>query len=242
MGAMQIEVVPDEEALALAAADVLCEAVARRPTATLALPTGITPIHAYAEIAARVARGEADFSQASIVAVDEFVGVSAATPGTNTVFYRDHLTFPLGALHVPDPSSDDPQGVIEAFMRSIHDTGGIDLCLLGIGANGHVAFNEPGSTRESAARVVDLAPSSREAHAANFGSIEAVPDRGMTIGIADLMDARTVLVLASGDHKAAIVHRAIEGPTTADVPASWLRGHANLTWLLDASAASRLNR
>lgn len=239
---MQIEVVPDEEALALAAADVLCEAVARRPTATLALPTGITPIHAYAEIAARVARGEADFSQASVFAVDEFVGVSAATPGTNTVFYRDHLTFPLGGLHVPDPSSDAPQGVIESFMRRIHDSGGIDLCLLGIGANGHVAFNEPGSIRESTARVVDLAPSSREAHAANFGSIEAVPDRGMTIGIADLMGARAVLVLASGEHKAAIVHQAIEGPETAGVPASWLRAHPNLTWLLDAAAASRLNR
>lgn len=239
---MQIEVVPDEDALALAAADVLCEAVARRPVATLALPTGITPIHAYAEIGARVGRGEADFSQASVFAVDEFVGVSAATPGTNTVFYRDHLTFPLGALHVPDPSSDDPQSVIEAFKRRIQDSGGIDLCLLGIGANGHVAFNEPGSTRESTARVVELAPASREAHAANFGSIDAVPDRGMTVGIADLMDARAVLVLASGDHKAAIVRQAIEGPATAGVPASWLRAHPKLTWLLDAAAASRLNR
>ncbi|MEX0749225.1 MAG: 6-phosphogluconolactonase, partial [Dehalococcoidia bacterium] len=110
------------------------------------------------------------------------------------------------------------------------------------GTNGHVAFNEPGSTRDSHARTVDLAPASREVHAATFGSIDAVPDRGMTLGMSDLLAARAVLVLASGAHKAAIVRDAIEGPETEDVPASLLRSHADLTWVLDEAATSQLSR
>jgi glucosamine-6-phosphate deaminase len=240
--AMRLQVVPDEAALALAAADVICDAVRRRPAAALALPTGITPIHAYAEVAARIERGEADLHEASAYAVDEFVGVTAATPGTNTVFYRDLLAFPLAALHVPDPAADDPNATIRAHALDIERSGGIDLCVLGIGGNGHVAFNEPGAASDSQARVVELHASSREAHAANFGSLEAVPDRAMTLGIADLLAARSLLVLASGEHKAIIVAAAIEGPETAEVPASWLRAHADLTWLLDEAAASRLSR
>jgi glucosamine-6-phosphate deaminase len=239
---MRIQVVADERALAVVAADVICEAVQSREDSVMALPTGITPIHAYAEIASRVARGIADLGGVTVYAVDEFVGVTAATPGTNTVFYRDHLTFPLRALHVPDPSAEDPDEHIRSFALAIERDGGIDFCLLGVGVNGHVAFNEPGSARDSRARVVDLAPSSREVHAATFGSPDAVPDRGMTLGIADLMAARTVLVLASGAHKAPIVRDAIEGPETAGVPASWLREHGDLTWLLDEAAASRLSR
>lgn len=239
---MRLLVVPDEASLALAAADVICDAVHRRRDAVLALPTGITPIHAYAEVASRVAHGEADLHDVRIYAVDEFAGATSATPGTNTVFYRDHLTVPLAALHVPDPASDDPDAAIREHARAIERAGGIDLCVLGIGVNGHVAFNEPGSERESRARVVELEPSSREAHAADFGSYDAVPDRGMTLGIADLLAARSLLVLASGAHKASIVAAAIEGPETAAVPASWLREHADIVWLLDDAAASMLTR
>jgi glucosamine-6-phosphate deaminase len=242
MPPMRIEVMPDEDALALAAADVICDAVRQRPDAVIALPTGITPIHAYAEVAARVARGAADLSHASLYAVDEFTGVSAATPGTNTVFYRDHLTFPVGALMVPDPSADDPAQCIRAFARKLRAAGGIDLCLLGIGTNGHVAFNEPGAELHSHARVVALEPSSREAYAANFGSLDAVPDRAMTLGIAELMQSRTLLLMASGEHKATIVRRAIEGTASAEVPASWLQQHDNVTWLLDEAAASALHQ
>ncbi|MEX2225294.1 MAG: glucosamine-6-phosphate deaminase [Dehalococcoidia bacterium] len=239
---MRIQVVPDEQSLARLAADAICGAVGAAPYALIALPTGMTPIHAYAEVTARVARGDADLSGATVYAVDEFVGVTAATPGSNTVFYRDHLTFPLRALRVPNPSADDPDAHIRDFARAIVTAGGIDFCLLGVGTNGHVAFNEPGSTRDSHARTVDLAPASREVHAATFGSIDAVPDRGMTLGMSDLLAARAVLVLASGAHKAAIVRDAIEGPETEDVPASLLRSHADLTWVLDEAATSQLSR
>jgi glucosamine-6-phosphate deaminase len=239
---MHVEILADEAELARRAADVICAAVRARPDVVLALPTGITPIHTYAEIARRVDGGDADFSGVTVFAVDEFAGVTAATPGTNTVFFRDHLTFPLAALHVPDPCADDPGAEARAFAARIAECGGIDLCVLGIGVNGHVAFNEPGAGRDSRSRAVQLTSTSREAHAATFGSIEAVPDHGITLGIADLLDARAILALASGDHKAAIVQRAIEGPQTAGVPASWLQSHDGVTWLLDGAAAARLTR
>ena len=114
--------------------------------------------------------------------------------------------------------------------------------MLGIGVNGHIAFNEPGSERDSRARVVTLTPESRAAHADAFGSLDRVPARGMTLGIADILAARRILVLATGAGKAAIVERILEGPMTAAVPASWLQPHADVTWLLDAAAASRLPR
>ena len=238
---MRIEVAPDDSALAIRAADAIVATVRDKPDAVIALPTGDTPIATYEELRDRIAAGNADLSRCTAYAVDEFAGVTRATPGTNSVFYRDHLDIPLRALNLPDPAAEDPGREIRDFARAIGDAGGIDLCLLGIGANGHIAFNEPGSAIDSQARVVDLHTASREAHSANFGSPEAVPDRGMTLGIADILAARAILILASGDHKAQVVQRAIEGPQTPDIPASFLQSHDNVTWLLDPPAAARLS-
>lgn len=239
---MRTEIVAGEEALAARAADIIRDAVRAKPAALLGLPTGNTPIRAYAELERRVAAGEADFSHTTIYAVDEFAGVTRATPGTNSLFYRQHLNIGQRALHCPNPSAHDADEHIRAFADAIRRAGGLDLCMLGIGINGHAAFNEPGSSRDSRARVVDLTPASREAHAATFGSLAAVPERGMTLGVADLLEARAILVLAAGSRKAAIVRLAIEGPQTADVPASWLQPHADVTWLLDEAAATGLRR
>lgn len=239
---MRIEIVAGEEALAVRAADIIRDAARSKPAALLGLPTGNTPVRAYAELARRVAAGEADFSHATIYAVDEFAGATRATPGTNSLFYRQHLNIGQRALHCPNPSAHDADEHIRAFADAIRRAGGLDLCVLGIGINGHVAFNEPGSSRDSRARVVDLTSASREAHAAAFGSLDRVPERGMTLGIADLLEAQSILVLAAGVRKAVIVHRAIDGPETAAVPASWLQSHTDVTWLLDDAAAGELRR
>ncbi|HEX5480246.1 MAG TPA: glucosamine-6-phosphate deaminase [Dehalococcoidia bacterium] len=237
---MQIRTLPDARAVALAAADAIAAVVRDKPGAMLALPTGKTPIATYAELQRRFGAGAVDLSRTTVWAVDEFAGPTRATPGTNSVFYRTHLGVPLRALHIPNPSAQDPDEHIAAFAAAIARSGGLDLCVLGIGTNGHIAFNEPPSGADAPARVVTLSPSSREAHAESFGGLERVPPRAMTLGVADLLAARRILVLATGAHKAAIVRRAIEDSPTADVPASWLQQHPDCAWLLDAAAATDL--
>jgi len=237
MPPMRIDVRADAAAVADGAADVICDAVRARPAARIGLPTGGTPILTYRELARREACGEADFAQAVVYAVDEFAGATRETPGTNQAFYREHLRVRLRALHCPDPATTDPEAHIRAFADAMRADGGLDLCVLGIGVNGHIAFNEPGAAFDSRARVVTLDEVSRQAHAGTFGSLDRVPARGMTLGVADLFEARAVLVIAQGQHKAAIVRAAIEREQTAAVPASWLQSHRDVTWLLDEAAA-----
>ncbi len=240
MAAMRIVTVADDGTLARVAADLICAVVGAKPDAVLGLPTGATPVATYRELERRSAAGKTDVSRAMVYAIDEFAGVSPATPGTNHMFYRAHLRLPVRALHVPDAVAPEPEAHIADFAEAVRQAGGFDLCVLGIGTNGHIAFNEPGSARDSRARVVDLAETSRQAHAAAFGGIERVPRQGMTLGVADLLEARAIAVLATGAGKAEIVRRAIDGPMTAAVPASWLQAHGDCTWLLDAAAARTL--
>jgi glucosamine-6-phosphate deaminase len=155
---MLLEVLPDSAAVAHRAADVIAGVVAEKPDAHLGLPTGNTPLATYAELARRVAAGTADLSRAIIYAIDEFVGSARTTPGTNSAFYRAHVQLRQRALHCPNPSARGPQEHIAAFTDAIRRSGGLDLCVLGIGVNGHIAFNEPGSALNSRARVVELAP------------------------------------------------------------------------------------
>ena len=239
---MRVEILTDARAVAMRGADIICATGAGEPDAVLGLPTGGTPIAAYAEIERRVSSGVADLSHATAFAIDEFAGCASETPGTNAAFFRSFVRFPLRGLHCPHADALDPDSHIRAFADMIAGAGGFDLCVLGVGQTGHVAFNEPGAARDSRARTVTLTEISREAHAGAFGAIDLVPRRGMTLGIADLMEARELLVLAQGARKAGIVAAAIDGPVTSDIPASWLREHADVTWVLDVAAASQLSR
>lgn len=240
MPAMRIEILAGEAAVAVRAADIVCEA-ARRAGARIGLPTGRTPLAAYAELARREAAGAADFIGVTAYAIDEFADAERGAAGTNEAFFRDHLRLRLKALHCPMSSARYPDVHIRAFAEAVRFAGGLDLCVLGIGKNGHVAFNEPGSPRDAAARVVELTEESRAAHRGEFGSLERVPRRGMTLGIVDMMESRAVLAIATGAYKAPAVRAAIEGAASPDTPASWLRDHVHLTWLLDESAASVLS-
>lgn len=237
---MAIEVVADDAALAGRAAALICDAVRAKPDSSLALPSGETPIWTYGEISRRIESGLADFSRVTVFAVDEFLGPARATPGTNSAYYKQYLRFPIKALHIPNPTAERPEEHIRAFADAIRRGGGLDLCVLGVGTNGHIAFNEPGSEADSRARVVTLHESSRERHAGSFGSLDKVPERGLTLGVADLMEARAVLVLIEGAHKAAAAHAAIAAKPGPAAPASWLQAHPDVTWLLDTAAAAGL--
>lgn len=236
---MRIEVLPGPDDVAKRAADLICTAAAGR--AIIGLPTGRTPIDTYALIAPRVRAGTCDFSRATVYALDEFAAAPAFAAGTNAAFYREHLAF-ASAFHCPDAAASDPAAHVSAYAEDLRRAGGMSLCVLGVGTNGHIAFNEPGSAVDSVARVVNLTQESRAAHADAFGGIDRVPLQAMTLGIADLLASREILVLATGAHKAAAVRTAIEGPPSTEVPASWLQQHPRVTWLLDAPAAAGLDR
>lgn len=238
---MRIEVVADAGALAIRAADLICETIHNKAEAVIGLPTGATPIAAYTELRRRVDAG-LDVSQVQWFAVDEFLDIEFASRGTNAAFFKEHVPFALPKLALPDSGTPVPEREITLFGRELSDAGKFDMCVLGIGTNGHIAFNEPGSTIDSRARIVELTEESRRAHADAFGLLDAVPRRGVTLGVADILDAKAILVMAHGASKAAIVARAIEGAQTADVPASWLQAHNDVTWLLDEAAAAQLTR
>jgi glucosamine-6-phosphate deaminase len=237
---MRVELLPSESALARHAAGLVCVTIASTPAPTLALPSGRTPEGLYDELSRRVLQGELDLSSTTVFAVDELHGVSRVHPATNASYFRAHLAVPLRALHILDSEATDPDAECARFRVLIEDAGGLDLAVLGIGTNGHIAFNEPGSTFGSRARRVELAPSSREAYAAAFGTLEAVPRFGLTLGIADLLDARAVLLLATGADKAGAVARALESPPDEALPASALQRHPDATALLDRAAGARL--
>jgi len=237
---MRVQIELDDHALARRAADVICDVVRTKPDATLGLPTGASPVCTYAELDRRAAAGAADFSRATAFAVDEFVAPTRDTPGTNAAFFARHLRVRFRSLRCPNAATPDPDGEMRAFAGEIRRAGGIDLCVLGVGTNGHIAFNEPGAPVDSRARAVELQPTSRAAHAEAFGSLDLVPATGMTLGVADLLESRRILVIAQGHAKAPIIRAALHGPEGPAVPATWLRRHPDVTWLLDAAAATQL--
>jgi glucosamine-6-phosphate deaminase len=237
---MQIVVVKAEE-FAAQAANVVCDAVAMNPRAALGLATGRTPIGMYAELKRRAATGAVYFEHVTAFAIDELHGVPAAHPVTNASYLAAHAPAPLRA-HVMDCAASDGNAECERFASQIEKSGGLDLAILGIGVNGHLAFNEPGSTLDSRARRVRLAASTREPYIEAFGSLDATPEFGLTLGMYELLAAREVLLLANGAAKAAIVARALDGPVTEDVPAAALQHHANVTVVLDQVAASGLRQ
>ena len=194
---MRIEQLPDAQAVGVRAAAQICATAQAQPEAWLGLPTGSTPIPMYAELQRLASASACDLSRATACALDEFCAASGS-PGSNAGFYRQHLLFWAGTLRCPDCATADPDAEIRRLASDIRQHGGLDLCVLGIGENGHIAFNEPGSAKDSRARAVELESRTRRAHSEAFGGLEAVPGQGMTLGVADLLDSKAILVLATG--------------------------------------------
>jgi len=237
---MRIEIVGPED-FAARAADIVAVAVRRKPDAVLGLPTGRTPLGLYDELARRVAANEIDFGRATAFAIDELYGVLSDHPATNTSYLaRSFASVPMRAPLVMNSAAPDAEAECTRFAALLEAAGGLDLALLGIGRNGHIAFNEPGAAFDSRARRVRLEDSTREQYVPAFGSLAATPESGLTLGMAELFAAREVLLLANGADKAAIVARTLEGPVSEDVPASALQRHANASVVLDREAAEGL--
>lgn len=231
---MRVVAVPPEEfgAASLAA---LRELLAGVEAPVIALPTGNTPVALYAEM---VRQGYRFTHDARLFALDEYC-YPRAHPGTNAAFFARHLPpadFPPIALTAFDAA--DPALEIERICQDLHLAGGLDVAVLGIGVNGHLGFNEPGSAPDAPCRVVDLTEATRAQVA---GPWQPTPTRGVTLGMDELMAAKSVLVLANGPGKAAILAAALEAPQTPDVPASFLQRHPELTVVCDTAAAAALS-
>ena len=221
----------------------IADLVRAKPAAVLGLPTGETPVPLYRELAQLHAAGELSFARARSFNLDEYVGLPAGDPRAFRAWMQrqlfDAVDFAPASARLPRGDGD---AELEArrYADALAQAGGIDLQLLGIGRNGHIGFNEPGSARDSRTRVVALAPETRADAARHFGGLEHVPERAITLGVADILDARAIRVLAFGAAKARIVQRMLEGPIGPECPASFLRGHRDLRLVLDEPAASMI--
>jgi glucosamine-6-phosphate deaminase len=244
-----VEVVPlgGSREVAVLAADTIEALVRGRPEAVLGLATGASPLPTYAELVRRHRAGTApSYERVRVFLLDEYVGLPAGHPQTYRATIARELLDDLGIdderVHGPDP---DPAGLPEAGPRyeaAIRATGGIDLQVLGIGGDGHLAFNEPGSSLASLTRIKTLTAQTRRDNARYFGSPDEVPRHVLTQGLGTILRAGHLLLVAEGTAKAAAVAAAVEGPVAASCPASVLQLHPHVSVLLDEGAASGLAR
>ncbi len=240
---MRFEQHGDEPEVAAAAARILAETVAQRRDARMVLPAGRTPLPLFVEFVRRAREGDLDLSQVRFIQLDEYVGVSPRDSRSFHALLRRHLLDPLRRDRDQDLLLDgaalDPQVEIERHATRLAQQGGADLVVLGLGGNGHVAFNEPGSTLEQRARVVDLARETRLAAQAEFGVGDG-PTRGITLGLHEIAAARRIVLLVTGAAKAAILAALFDEPADPQRPASLLLDHPDFRILADVAAAERL--
>ena len=240
---MEVVIAPAGE-LARLAADAVEGLLRADPETVLGLATGSSPLAVYDELVARHKEG-LSFARAKAFMLDEYVGLPADHPERyrNVIEkeFASRVDFAPGAVQGPDGLAEDLPAACAAYEKSIADAGGVDLQLLGIGTDGHIAFNEPGSSLASRTRIKTLTRQTREDNARFFGgSVDDVPRHCLTQGLATIMSARHLVLLASGRAKAEAVHQLVEGPVSAMWPATIMQLHPHATVLVDDAAASRL--
>ena len=241
---MNIITCPTPADAAVKAAQFVLERVVAKRECVLGLPTGGTPLGMYAELAKAVRGGRADFSRVTTFNLDEYCGLPAGDPQSYREFMRVNFYEPCklasANARIPDGNAADPAAEAPAYEAAIRAAGGIDLQVLGIGHNGHIGFNEPGTPADSRTHVVALTEQTRQANARFFASIDDVPTRAITMGLQTILEAREILLLANGKDKAQIVAAALRGPVCVENPASFLQRHPRLTVIVDAAAAGLL--
>lgn len=242
---MEVVILESSRAAAQLAADVVERLLARQPTAVIGLATGSSPLALYDELVLRHVADRLSFSRAKAFLLDEYVGLPADHPERYFAVVQRELAgrvdFPPGAVRGLDGDAEDLPGACSDYERLLQRAGGVDVQVLGIGTDGHIAFNEPGSSLASRTRVKTLTPQTREDNARFFGGdLDAVPRHVLTQGLGTVMEARHLVVLAGGLTKADAVRHMVEGPVTALWPASVLQHHPHVTVLVDDQAASRL--
>ncbi|WP_116135020.1 glucosamine-6-phosphate deaminase [Tropicimonas sp. IMCC34043] len=241
---MRILIFPDRARAVQAAVIRVVRQVQDKPEATLGLATGGTMEDVYRGLIDLHRQGAVSFARASSFNLDEYIGIPASHPQSYGFYMRERLfsqvDFAAGATRLPDGASADPAAAAEAYEAEIARLGPIDLQLLGLGQNGHIGFNEPSSSLSSRTRVKTLTASTVEANSRFFAPGEAQPMRAITMGIATILDARRLLLLATGEAKAEATAQLIEGAVSAMWPCTALQMHRDVTVILDEAAAGLL--
>lgn len=238
----EVVIVRDQAAAGATAAAQIVRLIRGNPATVLGLATGSTPLPVYEAL--RPGLAGVDVSQVRGFALDEYVGLDSAHPESYRSVIAREVVEPLGLdpalIRVPDGSLDGIEHAGEDYERAIVEAGGVDLQILGIGTDGHIGFNEPGSSFASRTRVKTLTEQTREDNARFFDSVDDVPRHCITQGLGTIMRARHLVLLAFGEGKAEAVAGAVEGPVTASLPGSAIQLHPHVTVIVDEAAAARL--
>jgi glucosamine-6-phosphate deaminase len=238
----EVVVVADESAGGALVADEIVRLVSADPRAVLGLATGSTPMPVYAALRDRLAA--VDVSRVRGFALDEYVGLDPRHPESYRSVIEREVVRPLGLdpsrIRVPDGALEGIERAGEDYERAIEDAGGVDLQLLGIGTDGHIGFNEPGSSFASRTRVKTLTAQTRRDNARFFAAADEVPLHCITQGLGTILRARHLVLLAFGESKAEAIAAAVEGPVTASLPGSAVQLHPHVTIVVDEAAAARL--
>lgn len=241
---MQVHIFKSAAQVGQAAATMIAAQILRKPDSILGLATGSSPILTYQNLIAMHQAGVLDFSQAISFNLDEYVGIDPQHPCSYHRFMHDNLFSQVNMkpenIHIPDGNAADLSAAAQAYDDAICAAGGIDLQLLGIGHNGHIGFNEPGEHFVYGCHEVRLSQSTIEANTRFFDSAEDVPRSAVSLGVGSIMQARQVLLIATGADKAEAVRRALEGEVSPQWQASILRTHPDVVFLLDEASASLL--
>ena len=226
-------------------ANLISAQVILKPDCVLGLATGSSPVGAYMQLVDWYNKGDVDFSRVRTVNLDEYLGLPRENDQSYYYFMHqnlfDHVNIPVENTHLPNGMEPDSEKECRRYTELIQSLGGVDLQLLGIGHNGHIGFNEPGESFDKQVHCVNLTESTIEANKRFFASAEDVPKQAYTMGIKTIMQAKKILIVASGEDKAEIVQKAFFGPITPQVPASVLQLHNDVTLVADEAALSKLS-
>lgn len=244
---MDIIILKGSEQVALAGAEALQDLLAKKPDAVLGLATGRTPLALYRQLIAACEKNSLSFRDVTTFNLDEYLGVSPEDSRSYRSYMQrelfDHIDIDSSNTYLPECAADEnPLDVGPRFEKKIRAAGGIDLQVLGIGQNGHIGFNEPSSSLKSRTRIKTLTRETIDNNRQYFEDPKTQPQLAITMGIATIMDAHEILLLATGAEKAEAVRQSIEGPVSSMWPASILQMHERVTVLLDEAAASALTR
>lgn len=224
------------------AANIISAQIIMKPDAVLGLATGSTPVGTYQQLIDWYKKGDLDFSEIRSVNLDEYKGLSADNDQSYAYFMRvnlfDSVNIKKENTNIPNGLVEDPDLECTRYNAVIRNLGGIDLQLLGLGGNGHIGFNEPGASYEKETHCVKLTENTIQANSRFFEKMEDVPRYAYTMGIKNIMQARRILLIASGENKAEALYQALYGPITPAVPASILQLHNNVSVVADEDALS----